>query len=432
MDLKSYPGEYARITRASIKNPGEFFEEIKGEGKGYFKPFAYMLVTSIIYNVGIFLGFLFYPEGISIFLSLGFVLTAVVLAVLLILSTLQMVFYIVLMHMAVRLVGGKGRFNNTFKVVCYSFSPFSFAWIFGLAMFAVISFKSLAAILISLPLILALSACTLYMYYIEVVGLSVTSEITRLRAFAAVLIQLFIYAFIAIILLIILIFFFIYAIPINSSYSYAPYNTQGYERDGSNPQDYEKYNITVYAGSAPQIDGMVDAKDAWHEGEQIHTVSAGEDYTITTKHDFNNTYILMQWRDLPEWNDAMHLYFEQDEGKPDFDLNNGIVDNYYQGYPSYGPESMRDAHYDSGYTVLEHQDGLVKAGYGNGTWTIEWQIPMRSADPYDIHIEKYPAQVGFSIANWGNGPAVGVWPPNSAPYLPETWGNMLIVDSEKI
>ncbi|HEY9204388.1 MAG TPA: YIP1 family protein [Candidatus Methanoperedens sp.] len=427
MHLKSYPKEYLRITLASIKTPAKFFQEVRGEG-GYLKPFAYWLATYIISNAGISLIYLFNPESFAIFSSMGITFTAIIY----LLYTLLMIFYIVLMHLAVTLVGGKGNFNDTFKVVFYSSSPLSFAWIFMLGMFVGIMFKSIITMLITLPLILAILACYIYIFYIQVIGISVTSGITRLRAFAALLIQLFIYAFIAFILLIVFVFFFIYAQPINSSYSSAPYNTQGYERYGTDTQDYVKYNMTVYAGSTPQIDGIVDAKDAWHEGEQIHTVSAGEDYAITTKHDFNNTYILVQWRDLPEWNDAMHLYFEQDEGKPDFDLNNGIVDNYYQGHPSYGPESMRDAHYDSGYTVLEHQDGLVKAGYGNGTWTIEWQIPMRSEDPYDIHIEKYPAQVGFSIANWGNGPAVGVWPPNSAPYLPETWGNMLIVDSEKI
>ncbi len=430
MDLKSYPGEYARITLASIKNPGKFFDEIKGEGKGYLKPLAYMLVTSIIYNVGIFLGFLFYPEGIGIFLSLGFVMAAAVLVVLLILSTLQLVFYIVLMHMAVRLVGGKGKFNNTFKVVCYSFSPFSFAWILGLAMFAVISFKSLAAILISLPLILALSTCALYMYYIEVVGLSVTSEITRLRAFAAILIQLFIYAFIAIILLIILVIFFIYAMPINSSYSSAPYNTQGYERYVSDPQDYEKYNMTVYAGSPPQIDGTVDAKDAWYEGEKIHVLARGKYYNITTKHDFENIYILMEWEGAPEWEDMMALYFEQDGDTQDFTLTTGRVDNYYQGHYKYGPDSFRDAHYDSGYIVDGAQNGNLKSGYENGSWRLEWQIPMKSGDDFDIYIEKYPTQVGFSILNNRNG-ARGIWPPAADMYDPETWGNMLIVDSKK-
>ncbi len=192
----------------------------------------------------------------------------------------------------------------------------------------------------------------------------------------------------------------------------------------------EKYNITVYAGTTPNIDGTIKDGDAWYEGEQTSIEARGKNYTIITKHDSENLYILMEWNGTPEWEDMMALYFEQDEGAPDLNLSNGRVDNYYQGHYKYGPESMSDAHYGSGYTVAEQHNGLLKAGYNAGTWVLEWQVPLRSGDTYDIYVDKYPAQLGFSIINWRDG-AKGIWPPKADPYKALTWGNMVIVDTNK-
>ncbi|VVB97427.1 Yip1 domain protein [uncultured archaeon] len=431
MDLKSYPKEYARITLASIKTPAEFFQGMSGEGRGYLKPLAYMLVSGIIYNIGIFLGFFVYPESISLFSSAGFFLTAVLSFLLIIFSIIQTCLYIGLMHLAVLIVGGKAKFNDTFKVVCYSFSPLNFAWIFGFGTFLAISFKNMAVMLVSLPLMMALFVCLLYIYYIEVIGLSVTSGITRLRAFAAVLIQLFIYTMIVFILLMVLVLFFMFTQPINYSYSPAPYNTQSYGKYSTDIRNYEIYNTTVYAGSTPQIDGIVDTRDAWYEGEKIYTIARGKNYNITTKHDFENIYILMEWEGPPEWEDMMALYFEQDGSTQDFTLTSGLADNYYQGHYKYGPDSFRDAHYDSGYTVSEVQNGNLKSSYTDGSWKLEWQIPMKSGDEFDIYIDTYPTQVGFSILNDRNG-ASGIWPPSADMYDPKTWGSMTIVDGKKI
>lgn len=194
--------------------------------------------------------------------------------------------------------------------------------------------------------------------------------------------------------------------------------------------DIIKYSTTVYSGSAPLIDGITDEKDNWDEGEKTYVSAGGKDYTFTTKHNFENIYILIEWEGTPEWNDRISLYFEQDGRVQDFNLGTGVADNYYQGVSSYGPESFRDAHFEDGYTVSETQNGNLKSGYADGIWKLEWQIPMSSGDQYDIDIKNYPTQVGFTIAN-DTGMIRGIWPPDADIYEPRTWGNMTIVDKKK-
>jgi len=190
-------------------------------------------------------------------------------------------------------------------------------------------------------------------------------------------------------------------------------------------------------GGTPDIDGITGASDSWHEGNQMNVESRGKYYTIITKHDYENIYILMEWDGTPEWVDKMAIYFEQDNGGPDQNIDNGLVDCYYQGSSSYGPSSSCDAHYDQNewskfgprYLVTENFDGKVEGKYNDGRWKLEWQIPLNSGDSYDISVDEYPTELGFSIVNWEGG-AKGIWPPAADPYLPETWGKMTIVDGK--
>lgn len=57
MDVISYLKEYIRITLAVIKTPQAFFEGMKGEEKGYLKPFVYLLVSYAVTTIGGYLGF---------------------------------------------------------------------------------------------------------------------------------------------------------------------------------------------------------------------------------------------------------------------------------------------------------------------------------------------------------------------------------------
>ncbi len=209
-------------------------------------------------------------------------------------------------------------------------------------------------------------------------------------------------------------------------------------KGSSTTEQYEKpgvmtlrKNITVYAGSPPYIDGITDVKDGWEEGEKITTRARDKTYNITTKHDLESIFILIEWEGTPEWLDRMEIYFEQDDGEPDLNLSNGRVDNYYQGALKYGPDSFRDAHFNNkGYNVEETQNGKLKTGYNDGRWSEEWQLPLKSGDPFDICVDKYPAVLGFSIINSGNA-KYGVFPVNAWFLRPESWGIMTIVDTKR-
>lgn len=450
MTIGNYLKEYAEITIESIKNPSKFFEMIKTDESGYLKPLFYTLISYAVYNIGLFLWFLFSPDMQKIgYADISYSIVILILTVIIfytVITVLFFIFYIALMQLAVRMVGGKGKFKDTFKVICYSYSPLNFAWIFGLAMSIALSFfNEVTALLVSIPFMLALLASVIYIFYIEIVGLSITSEISRLRAFAAFVIQMFLYSAIAMIL--IFGFVLVYAFAADTQYNYSPdpygvgntYDSANPYKPGIDPYLPEpvSYSTKVYFGGTPDIDGITGASDSWHEGNQMNVEARGKYYTIITKHDYENIYILMEWDGTPEWNDGMAIYFEQDNGGPDQNIDNGLVDCYYQGSSSYGPSSLNNAHYDQnelskfgpGYIVSGKFDGKVEGKYNDGRWKLEWQIPLNSGDPYDISVDEYPTELGFSIVNWEGG-AKGIWPPDADPYLPETWGTMTIVDGK--
>ena len=468
MTIDHYLNEYAKITIESIKNPSKFFENVKTDESGYLKPLMYTLISYAVYNIGLFLWILFSPYIQQI--NYAEIPNSIIISILavtifyIVTTVLFLIFYIALMQLAVRIVGGKGKFKDTFKVICYSYSPLNFAWIFGLAMtISLSSFDEITAFFISSFFMLALLASVIYIFYIAIVGLSITSEISRLRAFATFIIQIFLYSTIAIILIFGLVLIFAFVNDTQHSYSQNPYgsgdtygNIDTYDSeniykntityDSENPYKSTidqslmqpvNYNTKVYFGGTPDIDGITGASDSWHEGNQMNVEARGKYYTIITKHDYENIYILMEWDGTPEWNDKMAIYFEQDNGGPDQNIDNGLVDCYYQGSSSYGPSSSYDAHYDQneesefgpGYLVTETFDGKVDGKYSDGRWKLEWQIPLNSGDPNDISVTEYPTELGFSIINWESG-AKGIWPPDADPYLPQTWGTMTIVDGK--
>lgn len=106
-DILGYIKEYIRITLAVIKNPRAFFEGMKGEGKGYLKPFVYMLVSYAVSTIGVYMGaFLLSAfSGIMLYSYIdtlrytGFFIS-------LLLPILFFLIFIVLMHLSVRIMGG--------------------------------------------------------------------------------------------------------------------------------------------------------------------------------------------------------------------------------------------------------------------------------------------------------------------------------------
>lgn len=286
-------------------------------------------------------------------------------------------------------------------------------------MTAAITAQNTVLILIAMVLMLPWFFSMLYILYIEIVGLSVTSVMAGTKTFVAVVIQIFIFVASYMILIVSVLFFISFNSGYNPDYPTKPY----YPIEP--PIEKIKYSTTVYTGSAPQIDGITDKTDKWDEGEKIYVSSKGENYTFTTKHNFEYIYILVELEGTPGWNDRIILYFEQDGRVQDFNLSTGVTDNYYG---QNAPESFNDAHFEDGYTVSETQNGKMKSGYADGIWKLEWQIPMSSGDKYDIKIDNYPTQVGFTIVKdrgWIR------WPPDSDDHEPMTWGNMTIVDKKK-
>jgi len=189
----------------------------------------------------------------------------------------------------------------------------------------------------------------------------------------------------------------------------------------------QRYNLTAYPGSAPIIDGRINGDDIWKEGMNVKMDAKGISYTITAKHNRENLYVLLQWKGHPVWKDRIMLLFKQNDGVPDIYMNTGRVDMYSIKYDK---SIFEDWHFVNDYITEEHQDGSAKFSLNdnNNEMAIEWKIPLNSGDNYDISINNYPAQLGFSIINEADG---GIFPADAHQYAPDTWANLVIADTKK-
>jgi len=422
LDIKSYIKEYLRITLTSIRTPRKFFEEIQNERNGYLKPFAYILISNFVFTAGLLLEFFIYNTALlalqaTVFYLMGMVVYYIILAILLFI-------FVGLIHLGIILVKGKGELNQTFKVLCYSFSPINFAWLFIAFAIGSFNFNEIDEFIIFL---LGLLAILFYMLYLAIKGIAVTTYISKARASAALTVPLVISAAI--------IFFLIPGLI--SSYDSGEKSIPNHPNTNSNdiskpiiepfkPQMDAKsepiiHNIYVFAGSTPAIDGIKDDKDAWYEGEPVRTAIGDSYLTITTKHDFNNIYILMELNGQPTEMDQTMIHLAQDESTPGPDTNSrdnlstARFENYY----------MKFSNVDYMYNKFDYISENIKGRYKNGIYTIEYQIPMKSGNASRIYIDKFPAQVHFSVTNLKNNE--NIWPPDANPNKPGTWGNMTIL-----
>ena len=427
MNITEYIKEYIRITLTSIKTPETFFRGIPDREKDSMKPAIY-LILSLVVCLLLRPEVLFFISGNIIYthdpLVYGYslVILILVIAFILILSLL----YVSVMHFVARFVGGKGKIEDTFMVFCYSASPLNLIWILNffnvfLAPYGYY-FETWIFFLISMLWI----ECTLYMLYIMITGISVRSGITKSRAFAAAMVQP---------IVIILVFLFMIFISSQSSYypgieTYVPQEilSGGFEESPVRiVQIPQKYDLTAYLGSAPIIDGKINGDDIWKEGMNVQMDVRGISYTITAKHNRENLYVLVQWKGQPVWKERIMLLFKQDHGVPIIYMNTGLVDMYSLKYDH---SIFEDWHFVNDYITEEHQDGSAKFSLNNNNneMVIEWKIPLNSGDDYDIYINNYPAQLGFSIMNDGDG---GIFPADAHQYDPETWANLVIADTKK-
>lgn len=418
MDVTKYIKEYVRITLTSIKTPETFFRGIQDREKDTMKPAFYLIISLV---VCLFLRpevfYYIYGNLISmqdpLLFGYLFMILIIVTALILILSLL----FIALMHFVVRLVGGKGKIEDTFMVFCYSVSPLNLMWILNFLTAFPLAYGYYSGNLISLVISILWMGSILFMLYIMITGISVRSGITKPKAFVAAMVQP---------IVIILVFFVIIFMSPQPSY---------YPGIDPVPQEMpyigidrarQRYNITAYPGSAPIIDGKVNGDDIWKEGMNVQTDVKGISYTITAKHNRENMYVLVQWKGQPVWRDRIMLLFKQNDGGPDIYMNSGRVDMYSLKYEK---SIFEDWHFVNDYITEEHQDGSAKFSlYNNNEMAIEWKIPLNSGDNYDISINNYPARLGFSIINEADG---GIFPTNAHQYSPDTWANLVIADTKK-
>lgn len=183
-----------------IKTPTKFFNAVQKE-KGFKAPFTYLVVISIISSV---LSYFFNPflGGVSSLVGPGAGAAAVIFLWIagLILSFIVYGFF----HLFVILLGGKGGYENTYKVFVYSSTPLSLlAWV-GEMFFG---FGS-SGIILGVSIFITLAIWGLYLL---ITGLSITHKISKLRALAVIVIP------VIIVIILVAMLFAVYAIGLVSS-----------------------------------------------------------------------------------------------------------------------------------------------------------------------------------------------------------------------
>lgn len=422
--IKEYINEYIRITLFSIKSPEAFFREIPDKEKNSIKPSVYLILSLAVV-------ILFRPEilsmisgaFISVYNPMSYLSILLILLFMIAFILSLSLIYITMMHFVVLSMGGKGKFEDTFMVFCYSVSLLNMIWILNFfTEFPEVYDFNFGPWILSFSLFHLWIGFFLYMLFTMITGISVRSGITKIGAFGAAIFQP---------LVILLVFVFISGIT-------QPSYNHGIESPV--PQEVptlvtepppQRYNLIAFLGSAPVIDGKVNDNDAWTEGAKTEVNAKGKYYSITTKHDRENLYILIQWQGTPQRNEIISLFFEQDSGRPDSNFNTGRVDAYFQ-INTDDPPPLVDGHYESGFISDQHQDGSLKVDYyaNKSEWIQEWKIPLNSGDKDDIFVDKYPAHIGFSIINEREGEG-GILPSTSYKNSPWTWANLEIVDVRK-
>ena len=170
-----------------LRTPTKFFTSVQKE-KGLKAPFVYLAVVSFISAL---LNYFFNPmlklfaapfgPGIGFAAIIGLWIAGLILS---------FIFY-GFFHLFVMLLGGKGGYENTYKVFAYSSTPSSLlGWIAG-----IFFGFGLGGIVVGGLIYVALIIWALYLF---VTGLSIVHKMTKLRALAVILIPVVILAILVI------------------------------------------------------------------------------------------------------------------------------------------------------------------------------------------------------------------------------------------
>ena len=166
-----------------VKTPTKFFNNAKNE-KGFKPAFTYLVVISLISSV---LNYFFNPmlKMFSTLFGPGLGLAAIIFLwiVGLILSFIIYGFF----HLFVLLLGGKGGYENTYRVFVYSSTPSSLlGWIagmfFGFGLGGVVVGGLIFIVLI------------IWVLYLFATGLSIVHKMSKLRALAVIIIPVIVIA----------------------------------------------------------------------------------------------------------------------------------------------------------------------------------------------------------------------------------------------
>lgn len=425
---------YQKIREATFK-PQRFFENLPVK-TSYWKALLFVYTMWLLYSIGIMLPLLiFFPDWITLLKAIATPLGLLLASLSLIISGLLLFVLAGCIHIALKLLKGTAPFKSTFLATAYSTAMYAFLSIPATLGIIGVWIGGIGLILTGICY-LAIIIGAYYGFYVAIVGLSVYHKITKLRAFGGFVLGYIFHTVIFLILLLIIILAILFVQKI-----YSPLTPSTSQFFSSSPAlisetsttAYPAFkNITAYLGTAPMIDGIITPTDGWFEGGTLSFVKNAVQYSILTKHDRKNLYVSIIFPDTPTWEHAFALYFEQDGTTHDSLLTNGRTDGKYQG--AGGPNSWRDAHWKEGWTVADEYESLGKLDgdmhtvYNGTHWNVEWSIPLNSGDEYDIGVDRFPANVGFSIVDWGGGVAQGFWPMYSNPYKTDTWGELILLE----
>ncbi len=207
--------------------------------------------------------------------------------------------------------------------------------------------------------------------------------------------------------------------------------------------------LTSYLGSAPILDGQISSLDNWNEAETSTISYERGNVKISSKHDYNYIYFLVQWDDdSPAWNDAINFYFEDDgithdhslDGKYDYLFRNLIAGcNVIAG--GYWTQGAND--WTPGGANFD-----VRCLHEKRMWTMEVRHvlsdSLRGDKVFNIEVGK-TSLMGFAVVNWEENSMGGAgwrswnWPTDqkagikygTVPNEPATWGDLKVFWTRK-
>lgn len=395
--------------------PGVFFSDTVNDDPSYFK-LVFIVLFSLLFS---------YLLTFSSY-SLPFIQVLFIIIFGLVFSFIALLLFAFATYLLIKAFGGKAVFKKTFSVFSYASIIFLF---FGLILF--ISRMLVSSKVFYLFLLIFILLYFVYHTYIMVLGLSFYHKISMFKSFSAYILGFIVYAlFMFFVILIIALTiglgfysFSDFSVPSESGIIPTSINNIQPVIDDTHPR------ITSYSGSPAVIDGIISDDDLWSEGYKIFIEYGNKNYELITKHNKENIYLLFTGTldNIESRSMGFAFYFEQDGNSHNHNLDNGITDNKYQGVGGWA-----DAYWSNGWRVDDdfQEDGELSYIREGDSFVLELSVPLTGKEN-DIKIENYPSTIGFSIVDWGQSPAKGIYPVGSSPYNTKNWADIELVSNKR-